>query len=76
MTTPTFEARLTRSGRVVAVGPADQMEAALDQLVELIAPGGRTFARIVGLGRTWTDDHGREHRYGYITLTATTEDAA
>ncbi|MGV8979190.1 MAG: hypothetical protein ACOH17_14215 [Cellulomonas sp.] len=75
MTTQTFEARRTRSGRVVAVGPADQMEDELDHVVELVAPGaGHAYARIVGLGRTWTDDDGVEYRYGYVTLA--TEDAA
>ncbi len=81
MTEHRFAARRTRSGRVVAVGHPDALEAALGEVVELVAPDAVQVAtaRLVGIGRTWTDDATGEARaYGYIdasTLTATADAA-
>jgi len=64
-----FEARRTRSGRVVAVGAPADLEAALHERVELIAPDAAQTATavLVGIGRTWVDPHtGRPQAYGYI----------
>ncbi len=79
--TERFAARRTRSGRVVAVGHPADLEAALGQTVELVAPDGQqaATARLVGIGRTWTDDRTRTPlAYGYIdvaSLTATADAA-
>lgn len=64
-----FEARFTRSGRVVAVGGPADLTAALHERVELIGPDGRDSATVVlvGIGRTWVDDLTGERRaYGYV----------
>ena len=75
MTEHRFAARRTRSGRVVAVGHPEALEAALGELVELVAPDGQqsACARLVGIGRTWTDDATGDLRaYGYIDAASIT----
>lgn len=67
--TPCFEARRTRSGRVVAVGSPSDLAASLHGRVDLVAPDGREAATavLVGIGRVWTDPYsGRVLAYGYL----------
>ena len=68
---PRFEARRTRTGRVVAVGAPMELADALGGTVELVAPDGAqtATARLVGIGRIWTDPDGRELAYGYVDAT-------
>ncbi|MCR6706199.1 MAG: hypothetical protein NVV66_16415 [Cellulomonas sp.] len=71
--TPRFDARRTRSGRVVAVGIPPSLEASLNGRVELVAPDGREAATavLVGIGRTWVDSHtGEALAYGYVDVDA------
>jgi len=67
----TFEARRTRTGRVVAVGSPDAIAAALGTFVELVSPDGTesATARLTGVGRTW-DEHGQTLAYGYVDATS------
>ena len=70
-TTPRFEARRTRTGRVVAVGAPMDLADALGDTVELMAPDGvqAATARLTGIGRIWTDPAGQERAYGYLDAT-------
>jgi hypothetical protein len=64
-----FEARKTRTGRIVAVGDPIAIAGALGETVDLIAPdsSAAATARLTGVGRTWTDPHtGTERAYGYL----------
>ena len=56
--TPRFEARRTRTGRVVAVGAPMDLADALGERVEPVAPDGAqtATATLAGIGRIWTDD--------------------
>ncbi len=64
-----FEARKTRTGAVVAVGPARDIAAAVGTLVELVAPDGAVaYARLRSTGRAWVDPAdptGDARAYGY-----------
>lgn len=65
-----FSARRNRHGAVVAVGSPTDLTHALGETVELVAPDSTAFARLVGVGRTFTDPVGQERAYGYLDPTS------